>query len=86
MLELLTEDMKPEQTSADDKERKRSIVIHGLPESTAAKASLKAKEDYESISTRHRTNLYLPFTWEHHRSESPRLLKVILQVPSNEKC
>uniref|UniRef100_A0A914D1E5 Uncharacterized protein n=1 Tax=Acrobeloides nanus TaxID=290746 RepID=A0A914D1E5_9BILA len=51
MLELLTEDMKPEQTSADDKERKRSIVIHGLPESTAAKASLKAKEDHESIST-----------------------------------
>lgn len=92
MLELLTEDMKPEQTSADDKERKRSIVIHGLPESTAAKASLKAKEDHESISTlldeidadAVPTSIYrLPGNT--NDSNRPRLLKVVLSTSAQQR-
>uniref|UniRef100_A0A914BYE4 Uncharacterized protein n=1 Tax=Acrobeloides nanus TaxID=290746 RepID=A0A914BYE4_9BILA len=46
-----TIDKRPTEPSPEEKERKRSLVIRGLPESNAIRASDKAKSDHEMVTT-----------------------------------
>lgn len=50
LMETPVEVEKPPEPTAEEKERKRSLVIHNLPESKALKTSERVREDQQAVT------------------------------------